>query len=60
MSQKEDKRTINTKRGPSQVFSFVITDEQGDAIKITGFGSEVDKYWDAVENGKVRERHLNG
>lgn len=50
---KEEPRTINTKRGPSTVFSFVLTDTEGNSIKISAFGKECDKFSDLVQNGEA-------
>lgn len=53
MSFKEAQRTINTKRGPSVVFSFVLTDTAGNSIKISAFGKESEKFSDLVQEGAV-------
>ncbi|KAI6173387.1 Replication protein A subunit [Aphelenchoides besseyi] len=52
-TSKDSPRDINTKRGPSKVFSFVLTDGKGDSIKVTAFGAECDKYADFIEKDKA-------
>lgn len=53
VSMKENPRTINTKRGQSTVFSFVLTDTDGHSIKITSFGKECERFTDFVKNGEA-------
>ncbi|KAI6205491.1 hypothetical protein M3Y94_00798300 [Aphelenchoides besseyi] len=53
VTAKDTARDINTKRGPSKVFSFVLTDGKGDSIKVTAFGNECEKYVDFIEKGKT-------
>lgn len=50
---KEEPRKINTKRGETTVFSFILTDVAGNSIKIAAFGKECDSYSDLVQNGQV-------
>jgi hypothetical protein len=58
-SYKEAPRQINTKRGASSVFSFVLTDVSGNSIKITAFGKECEKFADIVQNGQVVFQNFN-
>lgn len=53
VSCKEELREIKTSRGPSKVFSFIVTDQAGSAIKITAFGAEAEKFAPLVYNGQV-------
>lgn len=53
VSCKEDPRDIKTSRGPSKVFSFVVTDQTGSAIKINAFGAEAERFAPLIYNDQV-------
>lgn len=53
VSCKEEPREIKTSRGPSKVFSFIVTDQGGFAIKVTAFGAEAEKFSPLVYNGQA-------
>lgn len=53
VSSKSDLRRFNSQRGEGKLFSFDLLDKEGGEIRVTGFGGEVDKYFDVVQVGSV-------
>jgi hypothetical protein len=53
VSGKEEMREIKTARGAMKVFSFVVTDQNGDSIKISAFGTEAEKFSPLVSNDQA-------
>lgn len=52
VTSKGDIKTYNNKKGPGKLFNFNVIDESGE-IRITAFNSEVTRFYDLIEEGKV-------
>ncbi|XP_046892266.1 LOW QUALITY PROTEIN: replication protein A 70 kDa DNA-binding subunit [Hypomesus transpacificus] len=52
VTNKSGIRTWSNSRGDGKLFSMEIVDESGE-IRVTGFNSEVDKFYSLIETGKV-------
>ena len=50
---KGDLRRYNNARGDGKVFSFDLLDSDGGEIRVTCFNAVVDRFYDAIEVGKV-------
>ncbi|KAJ6759595.1 REPLICATION PROTEIN A 70 KDA DNA-BINDING SUBUNIT A [Salix koriyanagi] len=53
ITAKGDLRRYNNARGDGKVFSFDLLDSDGGEIRVTCFNAVVDRFYDAVEVGKV-------
>ncbi|XP_051131454.1 replication protein A 70 kDa DNA-binding subunit A [Andrographis paniculata] len=53
VTAKGDIRRYNNARGDGKVFSFDLLDSDGGEIRVTCFNSVVDRFYDAVDVGKV-------
>ncbi|XP_062329579.1 replication protein A 70 kDa DNA-binding subunit [Osmerus eperlanus] len=52
VTNKSGIRTWSNSRGDGKLFSMEIVDESGE-IRVTGFNTEVDKFYSLIETGKV-------
>lgn len=52
VSNKSDVRTFHNARGEGKLFNVVFLDESGE-IKATGFGEQVDAFYDQLQEGQV-------
>jgi len=48
-------RKINTARGESQVFSFLLTDSDGRDVKVAAWGTEADRFFNVLQQGAVSQ-----
>ncbi|XP_030952966.1 replication protein A 70 kDa DNA-binding subunit A [Quercus lobata] len=53
VTAKGDMRRYNNARGDGKVFSFDLLDSDGGEIRVTCFNAVVDRFYDAIEIGKV-------
>lgn len=53
VTAKGDLRRYNNARGDGKVFSFDLLDSDGGEIRVTCFNAVVDRFYDAIELGKV-------
>ncbi|XP_045788863.1 replication protein A 70 kDa DNA-binding subunit A [Trifolium pratense] len=53
VTAKGDLRRYNNARGDGKVFSFDLLDSDGGEIRVTCFNAVVDRFYDAIEVGKV-------
>lgn len=53
VTAKADLRRYNNARGDGKVFSFDLLDSDGGEIRVTCFNAVVDRFYDAIEVGKV-------
>lgn len=53
VTAKGDLRRYNNARGDGKVFSFDLLDSDGGEIRVTCFNAVVDRFFDAIEVGKV-------
>lgn len=53
VTAKGDIRRYNNARGDGKVFSFDLLDSDGGEIRVTCFNAVVDRFYDAIELGKV-------
>jgi replication factor A1 len=53
VTAKGDIRRYNNARGDGKVFSFDLLDSDGGEIRVTCFNAVVDRFYDAIEIGKV-------
>ncbi|KAK7265416.1 hypothetical protein RJT34_33036 [Clitoria ternatea] len=53
VTAKGDLRRYNNARGDGKVFSFDILDSDGGEIRVTCFNAVVDRFYDAIEVGRV-------
>lgn len=53
VAAKENVREIKSPKGTFRVFSFTVTDENGNSIKVSAFGAEADKFCPVITNGQV-------
>ncbi|XP_054786686.1 replication protein A 70 kDa DNA-binding subunit A [Prosopis cineraria] len=53
VTAKGDLRRYNNARGDGKVFSFDLLDSDGGEIRVTCFNAIVDRFYDAIEVGKV-------
>ncbi|KAL5572397.1 hypothetical protein UlMin_021994 [Ulmus minor] len=53
ITAKGDLRRYNNARGDGKVFSFDLLDSDGGEIRVTCFNAVVDRFYDAIEVGKV-------
>ncbi|KAL1371787.1 hypothetical protein HN51_002004 [Arachis hypogaea] len=53
VTAKGDLRRYNNARGDGKVFSFDLLDSEGGEIRVTCFNAVVDRFYDAIEVGRV-------
>ncbi|XP_027329707.1 replication protein A 70 kDa DNA-binding subunit A-like [Abrus precatorius] len=53
VTAKGDLRRYNNARGDGKVFSFDLLDSDGGEIRVTSFNAVVDRFYDAIEVGRV-------
>lgn len=53
VTSKENIRNLRNAKGEFRVFSFVVTDQDGNAIKVTGFGEQADKFHPMLQNDQT-------
>ena len=53
VSNKENIKDIRSPKGQFRIFSFLITDQQSNTIKINAFGEQADKFHPIITDGKA-------
>lgn len=54
VSNKENQiKEIKNARGVFRVFSFVVTDKEGNSIRVSAFGEQADKFHSLIQNDQV-------
>lgn len=55
VSNKENIKDIRNTKGQFRVFSFTVTDQQSNSIRVSAFGEQADKFHPVLTDGKVKK-----